>query len=282
LYKNEVQSIIDVDLENYFGSINHNLLTNILASKIKDRRFMRYMKRLFKAGVLWEGELTISDEGVPQGSICSPILSNIFAHYVIDEWFEGVVKPHCRGKVALFRYADDVVICCQYDSDRARIEKALSGRLAKYKLMLNEEKTRCVNFCKPETRRAKRDTFDFLGFTFYWGRSRNGAALPKLKSCGKRLSKKLKQVGEWAEKNRHRYRMMEIWKRFCAKLRGHIQYYGVSFNIVNVKTFLRQATRILFKWLNRRSQRKSFSWEKFKRFEELFPLPKAKVCHALF
>jgi group II intron reverse transcriptase/maturase len=282
LYRNEVQSIIDVDLENYFGSIDHDLLTEMLSSKIKDRRFIRYIQRLFKAGVLSEGELTISDEGVPQGSICSPILSNIFSHYVIDEWFKDVVKPHCRGEVALFRYCDDAVICCQYDSDRKRIVKALSQRLTKYKLKLNEEKTRIVDFSGPEYRGEKRETFDFLGFTFYWGQSRKGIPLPKLKSSGKRLSKKLKKVSEWAEKNRHRYKMMELWIRFRAKLRGHIQYYGVSFNIANVKMFLHQATRILFKWLNRRSQRRSFNWEKFRRFTELFPLPKAKICHALF
>lgn len=282
LYRHEVQSIIDVDLENYFGTISHDLLEEILSQKIKDRRFMRYIKRLFKAGVLSEGELTISDEGVPQGSICSPILSNIFAHYVIDEWFEDVVKPHCRGKVELFRYCDDAVICCQYDSDGPRIIKALSQRLAKYKLKLNEEKTHSVYFKKPETSREKRGTFDFLGFTFYWGRSRKGKPLPKLKSSGKRLSAKLKKVSEWARRNRHRYKLMGIWSRFCVKLRGHIQYYGVSFNIKNVNAFLHRATRILFKWLNRRSQRKSFTWEKFSRFRELFPLPTAKVCHALF
>lgn len=282
LFKHEVQSIIDVDLENYFGTINHELLSEVLTSKIKDRRFIRYIKRQFKAGVLWKGELTISDEGVPQGSVCSPILSNIFAHHVIDEWFEYVVKPHCRGKVALFRYCDDAVICCQYDSDRPRIMKALSQRLSRFKLKLNEEKTRCVFFSKPKSGQDKRDTFDFLGFTYYWGRSRKGVPMPKLKSSGKRLSSKLKKVSEWVERNRHRYGVMEIWSRFRVKLRGHIQYYGVSFNIDNVKTFLHRATRILFRWLNRRSQRKSFTWEKFSRFMALFPLPKAEVCHALF
>jgi hypothetical protein len=247
LYGNEVQSIIYVDLENYFGSISHDLLSEILSSKIKDRRFIRYIKRQFKAGVLWDGELSVSDEGVPQGSVCSPILSNIFAHHVIDEWFEYVVKPHCRGKVSLFRYCDDAVICCQYESDRPRVMKALSQRLAKFKLKLNEEKTRSVSFSRPKPRSDKRDTFDFLGFTFYWGRSRKGSPMPKLKSSGKRLGSKLKRISEWAEKNRHRYGLMELWSRFRAKLRGHIQYYGVSFNMRNVRTFLLQATRIVFK-----------------------------------
>src|SRR5262249_22589584 len=129
---------------------------------------VRYMKRMFKAGVLTAGELTVSEEGVPQGSCCSPVLANIFAHHVLDTWFEGVVKPHCRGQVALYRYADDAVICCQYARDAERILRALRQQLAKYRLRLHEEKTQLVPFSKQAARRGEpQGTFEFLGFLFY-------------------------------------------------------------------------------------------------------------------
>jgi len=283
LDKNVVKVVIDVDLENFFGCIDHNELGKILAHKIKDKRFMRFVKRMFKAGVLAEGELVVSEEGVPQGSICSPILSNVLAHYVIDEWFEGVVKRHCRGQVELFRYCDDVVICSQNERDARRIVRALGKRLAKYKLKLNEDKTRIVSFSKGAYRRGrKQGAFDFLGFTFYLGRTRRGAVIPKLKTSGKRLRVKFKRVNEWARRIRNCWRLKEIWRRFCVKLRGHVQYYGVSFNVPCVGKFLFYATKILFKWLNRRSQKRSFTWEAFQRFIRANPLPKAKAYHSLF
>ncbi len=136
-----METVIDVDLENFFGTIDHKLVEGILREKIKDQKFMRYIIRLFKAGVLSKNEFRVDDEGVPQGSVCSPIIANIFSHYVIDEWFEEVVKGHCKGKVELFRYADDLVVCCQYQKDAQRIRSALTLRLAKYKLKLNEDKT---------------------------------------------------------------------------------------------------------------------------------------------
>jgi group II intron reverse transcriptase/maturase len=275
--------VIDIDLKSYFDTIDHQLLEEMLRNKIKDERFMRYIIRMFRAGVLSEGELSVSEEGVPQGSICSPILSNIFAHHVIDEWFQSVVKQHCYGEVEIFRYCDDAVIACQNEGDAQRIVKALAKRLAKYKLQLNEDKTRCVRFSQREASQGvKQETFDFLGFTFYLGKSRRGRYIPMVKSSGKRLRVKLKRISEWARSSRHKYKSMELWRIFCAKLRGHIQYYGVSFNFKYVTRFLEAAKRILFKWLNRRSDRRSFNWERFSLFLKANPLPKAKVCHALF
>jgi len=282
LYRNPVQSVIDVDLAKFFDTIDHELLLGMLREKINDPKFLRYVQRMFKSGVLAAGELTVGQEGVPQGSLCSPIFANIFAHTVIDVWMEEVVKPHCAGKVAWFRYADDMVICCEYERDALRVRKALAGRLARYRLALNEQKTRLVDYTRPRNGHPRPGVFDFLGFTFYWGRSRKGAPLPKVKTSGKRLSAKLKAVNAWGRTIRSRYPLNYIWAVFCAKLRGHIQYYGVSFNTRAVQTFLMKAARILFKWLNRRSQRRSFNWEQFKLFLRANPLPRATVCHALF
>ena len=283
LFRYNVQTIIDVDLAGYFDSIDHRQLEALLRRKIQDKRFLRYIRRMGKAGVLAEGELTVSEEGVAQGSICSPILANIFAHYVIDEWFEDIVKPRCAGRVALYRYADDMVVCCQNERDAQRIVRALPQRLAKYHLRLNTEKTRLVPFSKwRKPLDGKPTSFNFLGFTFYWGRSGKGAVIPKLKSEGKRLRGKLKRVNEWGRTMRNRHKLRDLWTLFCAKLRGHIQYYGVSFNLAAIRKFLERATRILFKWLNRRSQRKSFNWEQFNLFIQANPLPRAKIYHPLF
>lgn len=279
LYKEPVEIVIDVDLEKFFDTIDHKVLEEILRIKIKDERFIRYIIRMFKAGILTEGELRPSEEGVAQGSCVSPVLSNVLAHYVIDSWFEGTVKSHCRGKTELFRYCDDLVICCQYATDAQRIKDALSKRLKKFKLGMNEEKTKMVCFnCKEN----QATSFNFLGFTFYWGRSRKGWKIPKVKTEGKRLRAKLKKVNEWAKAVRHKGDTRAIWKIFCKKLQGHIQYYGVSYNTKRVGTFLYHAKCIMFYWFNRRSQKKSFTWEQFTRFEQRHPLPTIKVHHRLF
>ena len=153
---------------------------------------------MFKFGVLLEGELKVSEEGVPQGSICSPILSNIFAHYAIDTWIEEMVKPSCKGTVGLFRYADDQVICCQYVEDAQRIRQTLGKRLEKFKLQLNEEKTKLVSFDKKEAALGvKQETFDFLGFTFYLGKAQSGRIIPKLKTRAKTMRAKLKRINEF-------------------------------------------------------------------------------------
>ena len=283
LYENEVSTVIDVDLANYFGTINHEQLQAVISKKIQDKKFTRYISRMLKAGYLKQGELSVSEDGVAQGSVCSPIMSNIFAHEVIDTWFHEVVKQHCRGKVELFRYADDAVICCQHERDAERIKEALAKRLAKYGLLMNEDKTRMVKFSKQRGSQGdKPGSFDFLGFTYYWGKSLKGVSIPKVKSSGKRLRSKLKRVNEWAKRNRNIHRTLQFWKIFCAKLAGHIRYYGVSFNMVALKRFVNRASRIMFKWLNRRSQRRSLTWEQFDVFRKRYPLPAVKIYHKLW
>lgn len=283
LHANQIQTVIDIDLQNFFGTIDHDLVEDMLKEKIKDTKFMRYINRMFKAGVLSNGDLRMSEEGVPQGSCCSPVISNLFAHYVIDLWVEEMVKPHCKGQVKLFRYADDAIICCQYDGDAQRIRKSLGKRLEKYKLKLNEEKTKQVPFDKNLVAQGvEQGTFDFLSFTFYWGKARSGRIIPKLKTKAKTMRAKLKKVTEWIKEIKDRKPLKEIWKTFTAKLRGHINYYGVSHNAENVSKFLNEAKKIFFKWINRRSQRKSFTWEQFAKYIVTHPLPSVKIIHRLF
>jgi len=283
LHDKEIQTVIDIDLKNFFGTIDHQQLENILKDKIKDPKFMRYINRMLKSGVLTKDELRVSEEGTPQGSICSPVLANIFAHNAIDVWIEEMVKPACKGTVEMFRYADDMVICCQYEADAERIRRTLGRRLEKFKLQLNEEKTKLVTFDKKQAAKGvKQETFDFLGFTFYWGIARSGRIVPKLKTRAKTMRTKLKRVNEWAKQVRNEKPMKEIWKILKAKLRGHIQYYGISHNIGQVNTFISEVQKIMYKWLNRRSQRKSFTWGKFQLYMKANPLPSGKIVHKLF
>jgi len=283
LFKEEVEVVIDVDLANFFGKIDHQILKDMLSMKIKDSKFLRYVTRMLKSGVLAEDELRVSDEGVPQGSCCSPVMSNIVAHYVIDLWLEETVKPLMQGAVKMFRYADDIVICCRYEKDAKRIRSAMGKRLAKFKLELNEEKTKIVCFSKRKSQRdIKQGSFEFLGFRIYLGKSLKGVTIPKLKTSGKRFRSKLNRVKLWAKQVKDKAPLGEIWRIFCIKLRGHIQYYSVSFNLGMVGKFLQKARKIIFKWLNRRSQRKSMCWEKFNAYTTLHPLPVVRVVHRMF
>jgi RNA-directed DNA polymerase len=275
-------TVIDVDLKNYFGTIQHETLLNFLRLKIKDERFIRYIARMLKAGILKEGKFVVSEEGSGQGNIASPILSNIYAHYVLDTWLEDVVPAHTTKEVKSFRYADDQVICCKSSKDVAKVLKALGNRLNKYGLKLNADKTKVVKFNRWKFQKAKQETFDYLGFTFYIKKSRKGHAHVAVKTSHKRFCSKLNKVKQWCQKNRHKSKLKALWDIFNAKLRGHIQYYGVSLNAQYVNEFVHQATCIFFKWIKRRSQRKSISWDQFNRFRRAFPQPKVKVYHALF
>lgn len=283
LFRNPVSVVVDVDLQNYFGSIKPNVLEGLLRQKIGDERFIRYIMRMIKAGILSEGQFQVSEEGLPQGSPISPILANVVAHCVIDEWFETTVRAHCSQPIAMFRYVDDLVICCASPTDAYRIRSALNKRLTKYNLEMNEEKTHMIRFSKTLAHKGKRqESFDFLGFTFYLGKTRKGHTIPMLKTSRKRLRSKLRRVKEWVKMNRSRLKLVDLWRIFLQKINGHIGYYSVSFNANWVITFIRRAIDIVFKWLNRRGCRKPISWKKFRIFMDRYPLPRVKLKHALF
>ena len=176
----------------------------------------------------------------------------------------------------------DQVLCCYYRSDAIKVLKALKGRLTKFGLQLNDEKTKVVEFNKREFPRVKQGTFDYLGFTFYIRRSRIDHVHVVAKTSRKRHCSKLRNVKHWCKTNRCKHKLHPLWNTFNSKLRGHIQYYGISLNLDSVNRFVCQATHIFFKWMNRRSQKKSMNWEQFKLFLKAFPSPKVKVCHQLF
>ena len=282
LSKKNYGSVIDVDLSNFFGTINHRKLVQILEIKIKDKTFIRYIVRMLKAGVLVDGELTVGEDGTPQGSICSPILANVFAHYCIDLWVKTELPKMVGGEVYAVRYADDLVICSRR-KDTTKILDELEKRLDRFSLKLNSDKTKVVDFSKIfAVKGDKQGTFDFLGFTFYLAKSRKGSMIVKIKTSSKSFTAKIKSIKEWCKKFRNVFRLRYLWKTFTSKMRGHIQYYGMSHNFEAISNFVYEAKRIFFKWINRRSQRKSFDWNKFSKFEELFPLPKIKIVHRLF
>jgi hypothetical protein len=237
---------------------------------------------MLRSGVLVDGDLKKSDDGTPQGSIASPVLSNIFAHYAIDVWMKEVVPKYLRGKIHVVRYADDFCICTNR-ADAPRILEALEKRLERFSLEMNSDKTEVIDFSRNlQSKGVKQGTFKFLGFTLFLGRSRSGKLIVKIKTNGKVFAVKLKAITEWCKKNRNKFRLRYLWKTFQAKIRGHIQYYGVSHNFASVSVFIFEAKRIFFKWINRRSQKKSFDWKKFDKFEKLFPLPKARIVHHFF
>jgi group II intron reverse transcriptase/maturase len=266
---NNVKTVIDIDLENFFGTIRHRDLLDMLSLKIKDKTFLRYISRLLKAGTVLDGKVERQDVGLPQGSILSPVLANIYAHYVVDLWFEKVVPKHIVGQVRIFRYCDDFVVACTDTRDVDKIIRSLEKRLTKFGLTLNRDKTRRIPFNKYTFEQGvKQGSFDFLGFTFYLSKARQGGFTSvKVKTSKKTLREKLHNVKIWVKSNRFKSHVQPIWLTFCKKLQGHIVYFGVSNNGKSLKRFVARARRIFFNWMNRRSQKRSFNWASFAQLE---------------
>ncbi len=266
--------VVEADIRSFFDNINHDLLMEMLSKKIDDKPFLRLIRKWLKAGILEEGKVINPVTGTPQGGIISPILANIYLHYVLDEWFEEVVKAHCRGKVYLCRYADDFVCLFQYEDDARRFYKALGLRLEKYGLSLAEDKTRMI--CFSRLHMEDKTWFEFLGFEFRWGTNRAGKPQVLKRTSKKKFRNSLKRFSEWCKSNRN-MRMTELFYKLNAKLRGYYNYYGVRGNYDSLASFFYHAVNILFKWLNRRSQRKSYKWVGFAELLKHFRIAKPRI-----
>jgi RNA-directed DNA polymerase len=279
--------IVDVDLRKFFDTIDHGHLREFLKRRVRDGVILRLIGKWLNAGVLEKGVLTISDEGTPQGGVISPLLANMFLHYVLDEWFEKEVRPCLKGKAFLIRYADDFVIGTAREDDARRIMDVLPKRMSKYGLTVHPEKTRLVRFQPPqppdseteERNTSEPTTFDFLAFTHYWGRSLRGNWVVKRKTARSRLKRALATLSDWCRKNRH-LSIKEQYQKLTEKLRGHYGYFGITGNFRSLRNY-REATRWIWKrHLSRRRRGKPMTWLSFARLEERYRLPAARVIHS--
>ncbi|MCP4352981.1 MAG: group II intron reverse transcriptase/maturase [Desulfobacterales bacterium] len=267
--------VVEADIRSFFDSINHDILIEMLKKKIDDRKFLRLIRKWLNAGIL-ENDGKISDPvtGTPQGGTVSPILANIYLHYALDEWFEDVVRMHCKGKVCLCRYADDFVCAFQHPDDAEKFFRVLSKRLEKFGLSLADEKTRIIRFSSLHMK--DKSCFEFPGFEFRRGTDRKGRPQIQKRTSRKKFRASLKNFSDWCKKNRH-LKMTDLFKKLNAKLRGYYNYYGVIGNYNSLSSFFFQAVRILFKWLNRRSQRKSYNWKGFCELLKYFSIEKPRI-----
>ena len=279
--------VVEADIRSFFDTLDHDWLLKMLEHDIADRKFLEIIRRFLKAGIMENGKFLEAEQGSPQGNGASPICANVYLHYVLDLWFDKHVKPTCRGDAHLIRYADDFVCTFQYWEDAQRFYEELPKRFDKFGLSLAEEKTRIVEFGRfAEENRARRgegkpETFDFLGFTFYCSKSSKGKFLVKVKSSRKKVSSKLKKLNIWLKENRHLPVDILIYK-LSISLQGYYRYYAVTCNVWNVGSFQRQVARLLHKWLNRRSQKRSYTWAQFYDLLEEYPLPLPKCCFNVY
>lgn len=271
--------VVDADIKGFFDSVNHEWMVKFLEHEIEDKNFIRYVKRFLKAGIMEEGKYQETDRGVPQGGSISPVLANVYLHYVIDTWFEGAVKKGLKGKGSMVRYADDVVFCFQYENDARRFYEALKQRLAKFGLEVSEEKTNIMKFGRYAGEEAGR--FDFLGFTFITGKSRAGKYTVIKITSQKKLKTKKQRAKAWIKANMH-LPIGELIKKLNLKLKGHYNYYGLSHNTLRMRSFYRYIKQQLKRTLSRRSQKRKLNWEKYERILEYNPLLKPTVTRPLW
>jgi RNA-directed DNA polymerase len=279
--------IVDVDIRKFFDTIDHGHLREFLQRRVRDGVLLRLIGKWLNAGVLEDGSVTHLETGSPQGGVVSPLLSNLFLHYVLDEWFAQEVRPRLRGKSFLIRYADDFVMGFSQESDARRVLAVLPKRFAKYGLTIHPEKTRLVPFERPDRvpatacpERRTPGTFDLLGFTHFWSRSLRGNWVVKRKTARSRLSRGLKSLSQWCRHNRH-LPVATQHQTLCQKLMGHFAYYGITGNSVALGLFRRVAIQSWRRWLSRQRRAGTIPWSEFIRFLKRYPLPPPIAIHSV-
>lgn len=285
----KVNYVVEADIKGFFDTVDHDWLIKFLEHDIADKKFVEIIRKFLKAGIMEDGKCIESDSGTPQGNGASPVLANVYLHYVLDNWFQVKVKRKCQGEATLIRYCDDFICCFQHKREAEDFYQQLIERFKKFGLELAPEKTKVLEFGRfAKVNRSKLglgkpETFDFLGFTFYC--SENGSKTffrCKVKTSKKKFKSKVLAMKEWLKKN-CTLPVKELIKKINQKLRGHYQYYGVTDNSRNVKAYLSQVRRLLFKWLNRRSQRRSYTRVTFyKGLLKTFPLLEPRIAISLF
>jgi len=266
--------VVDADIKGFFDNVDHDWMMKFLEHEIADINLLRYIKRFLKAGIMEADGYAETDRGVPQGGLCSPIMANVYLHYVIDMWFDKRVTKECFGECSMVRYADDTVFCFQYEKDAKAFYAKLKERLAKFGLELSEEKSKIIKFGRFAGKEAGK--FDFVGFTFVCGKSRNGKFLVKCRTSEKKLKVKRAKASKWIKENMHTP-IKEMISKLNLKLRGHYNYYGLSHNIAQMRGFYRYVKYMLYKILKKRSQKDKMNWGKFDKILEFDPLLKPKI-----
>ena len=277
--------VLEVDIKDFFGAIDHTKLRSVLDLRVRCSGLRRFIGKWLKAGVMEGSTLHHPDAGTPQGGVISPLLANIYLHEVLDLWFEQTVKPLMRGRAELVRFADDFVIIFAIEADAQRVWNVLPKRFGKFGLSLHEDKTRLVSFGRPKDKgqcpgASHSDTFDFLGFTHYWGRVFERPWVVMRKTARSRLRRALKRIDEYCRKSRH-VSVKEQHETLCSKIRGHFNYFGVAANQRSLSNLVHQVRRIWRKWLDRRSQRARMTWPKMLKLLTRYPLPRPRVVHRI-
>jgi RNA-directed DNA polymerase len=279
VHQGEVSWILEADIVSFFDSLDRKKLAEMLEVRIADGSLLRLIGKCLHVGVLDGVELSTSESGTAQGSVLSPLLGNVYLHYVLDLWFEQEVKPRLRGRATLTRYCDDFVIGFEQEADARRVMDVLSERLGRFGLALHPDKTRLLPFRRPpsgQTSGKGPATFDFLGFTFYWTRNRKGRWGMLCKTRSASLRRIIRSVYDWCRRYRHESVKVQhaALKR---RIQGHFNYFGVSGNFRSLLRVIDQVKRIWYKWLCRRSQRKRLNWERFQDLLRDFPLPVPRI-----
>ncbi|HWR08316.1 group II intron reverse transcriptase/maturase [Sporomusa sp.] len=279
--------IVDADIKGYFNAMEHRIILDLVKFRLADPNILWLLKKTLTAGVQEEGKWRATTRGSEQGNLASPIIANIYMHYALALWFDKRFKPTCRGECGLVVYADDFVATFQHKEEAERFLQAVKERFKDYGLELEPEKTRLIEFGRyaRENRKKKGqgrpETFDFLGFTHYCSKSQKGSFRVKRKTSRKKMKMRLTEMNEWIRTNRH-LPVRTIIAETNAKLRGHYQYYGITDNSKSIKTYYYRTLKALFKWLNRRSQKRSYTWEGLNDLLKVFPLIQPRIRVSIY